>query len=157
MIELVKAQLSDCERLHKMQTECFADLLEKYKDYDTNPGSEPVEKIIGRVSQPETDYYIAYYDGAAIGAIRIYNNSDGYKRISPIFVLPEYCNRGLAQEMMHEAERRYPDAAGWLLETIKQEPKLRHLYEKMGYVLTGRGYNIREGMDIVQYVKQSKN
>ena len=66
----------------------------------------------------------------------------------PIFILTEYQGFGYAQEA------EYPESIFWELETILQEPKLRHLYEKMGYRRTGKTERIRDGMDLVYYEKE---
>ncbi|NTV78512.1 MAG: tyrosine-protein phosphatase, partial [Clostridiales bacterium] len=50
----------------------------------------------------------------------------------------------------------YPYAKRWELDTILQEDKLCHLYEKMGYLKTGRVENIKDGMDLVYYEKDKK-
>lgn len=66
-----------------------------------------------------------------VGAIRVVDGKDGNrKRISPIFVLPRYQNIGIAQKAIQAAEEIYGDD-NWKLETILQEEKNRHLYEKM--------------------------
>ena len=38
-ITLTKAKLSNCEELYSLQTASFRPLLEKYQDYDSNPGA----------------------------------------------------------------------------------------------------------------------
>ena len=37
-MRLVRANVSDCEKIWSMQIEAFADLLAKYQDYETSPG-----------------------------------------------------------------------------------------------------------------------
>ena len=54
---------------------------------------------------------------------------------------------------MRIAESLYPNAGRWELDTILQEQKLCHLYEKMGYRKTGKTQRIKDGMDIVFYAK----
>ena len=39
-IRLKKAALNEAEFILKMQKEAFAELLEKYQDYETNPANE---------------------------------------------------------------------------------------------------------------------
>ncbi len=54
-MKLIRANVNDCEKIWKMQTEAFSDLLERYQDYETSPGNkglaqkafEEVEKIHG--------------------------------------------------------------------------------------------------------------
>jgi hypothetical protein len=41
------------------------------------------------------------------------------------------------------------------LDSIKQEEKSCYLYEKMGYEKTGKVTNIKEGMDLIDYAKNS--
>ena len=59
-----------------------------------------------------------------------------------------------AQETICQAEGKYPESVLWKLETILQEPKLCHLYEKMGYRRTGKTERVKDGMDLVYYEKE---
>ena len=54
---------------------------------------------------------------------------------------------------MRLMENRYPGTKKWELDTIAQEGKLCHLYEKMGYRKTGRLEKLKDGMEIVFYEK----
>lgn len=51
---LQKCTQSDCERIQQMQKAAFAALLEKYRDFDTNPACESVERIREKMNQPQT-------------------------------------------------------------------------------------------------------
>ena len=55
----------------------------------------------------------------------------GAKRISPVFVMPEYRNRGLAQKAIKLAEEKH-GCSDWELDTILEEKGNCYLYEKMG-------------------------
>ena len=152
-VELLRASMEDAEVLWAMQKAAFAELLARYQDFDTNPGNEPLEKVQGRLSLPETHFYFIRVDGVNAGAIRIVDHHDERrKRISPLFVLPEYSGRGIAQAAIREAERIHGDVH-WNLGTILQEPKNCHLYEKMGYVSTGETKVINDRMTIIFYEK----
>lgn len=152
-IELHKAGFSDCETLHRMQVICFQPLLDRYGDTDTNPAAEPIERIQSRMRQDETDYYFIRFNGETIGAIRVVRLPDSTSRISPMFILPAFQGRGLAQQTLARVEQLYPDAIGWQLDTIKEEARLCHLYEKMGYKRTGREERLQDDMTIVFYAK----
>ena len=150
---LRRADASDCEAILQMQKECFAALLEKYQDYALNPANEKAEQVAARLLQPETYYYYITADGERVGAIRIVDAKDGSrKRISPLFILPAYRNRGYAQAAMQEAERIH-GASHWSLSTIMQEPGNCHLYEKMGYHRTGEPQIVNARMTIIDYEK----
>lgn len=151
-VTLQKAVESDCIKIHTMQIRAFASLLKKYQDYDSNPATEPNERILQSFSQPFTDYYFICLNGDEIGAIRICNFGE-LCRVSPIFILPEYQGFGYAQKAMLLAEQQYPDSKRWELDTILQEEKLCHLYEKLGYQKTGKYRNVKAGMDLVFYEK----
>jgi len=154
-ITLEKATIDDAKKIHQMQVIAFKHLLEKYEDYDTNPGNESIDKIIFRINQKTTDYYIIKLDNEHIGAIRICNLDDGKTcRVSPIFILPEFQNRGIAQNVFKIIEEKYKPQNGWKLDTILQEEGNCHLYEKIGYKRTGKIERINEKMDIIYYEKK---
>ena len=137
-VTLEKLGINDCTHIHEMQVKSFASLLEKYKDGNENPGAESIEKIIEHMRQPSSTYFSIRVEGKDIGVIRINRVSETVSRVSPIFILPEYQNHGYAQKALLLAESLYPQSLIWTLDTIKQEEKLCHLYEKLGYKRTGK-------------------
>lgn len=153
-ITLQKVCFSECEELHKMQVTAFEDLLERYKDFDTNPACESIETIRRKFNQSITTYYFIMKENLKIGAVRIVSAGNDTLRISPIFILPQFQNKGYAQLAMNKIEQKYPNIKCYLLDTIKQEKKLCYLYEKLGYVRTGREQNIKPDMTIAFYEKK---
>ncbi|MGN0502437.1 MAG: GNAT family N-acetyltransferase [Ruminococcus sp.] len=153
-LTLTKAVFSDCEQIHKMQVSAFAKLLEKYRDFDTNPASESLEKIQNKFNQSFTDYYFIILDKTKIGVVRVAKLSDTVCRISPMLILPEYQNKGYAQQALSAVEKLYPNVNEWKLDTIKEESRLCHLYEKCGYTPTGKEEILKDGMTIVYYCKR---
>ena len=153
-ISLQRATLQDAAEIHAMQLCAFKSLLEKYQDLDTNPGNEDIHKVIARIKQVYTDYYIIKADDTSVGAIRIVRLDDGDRcRISPIFILPPYQGLGIAQQVFTEMERRYQPVSGWELETVLEESRNCYLYEKLGYSKTGRLQRINDRMTLVFYEK----
>ena len=70
--------------------------------------------------------------------IRVVDKKDGSrKRISPIWIMPKYRNKGYGQQAILAAEKIY-GSDHWCLDTILQEEGNLHLYEKLGYYQTGR-------------------
>ena len=153
MITLRKAELTDAERLWKLQIEGFEELLERYQDYNTNPAAEPVEKTIMRLSQPWRCFYFVMQDDATVGAISVRTAPDGWKKLGPLWVLPAYQGRGIAQEAIRQVEAIH-GSDRWVLDTILQEKGNCHLYEKMGYHQTGKTQVVNERMTLVDYVKE---
>lgn len=151
-MRLQEAGLADAGKLHDIQIRAFQGLLEKYRDYNTNPAAEPLEKIVSRMRMENSYYYFIVVEGEAVGFIRIQNNGADCK-VSPICILPEYQGWGYAQRAMLEAEKLYPQAVSWELGTIKEEQKLCYFYEKLGYRRTGKETSIQPGMTIAGYEK----
>ena len=152
-VSLKAAGREDMETIWKMQVEAFAELLYRYRDYDVSPGAESLEKVTAKYEQPWTTYYFIDAEGRHVGALRIVDRKDGSrKRISPIWIMPEYRNRGYAQAAMKAAEEIH-GAGHWQLDTILQEAGNVRLYEKMGYHRVGTAERINEGMDIVMLEK----
>lgn len=153
-IELLKADFDDLQTIWEMQMEAFTELYEKYRDTETSPATEKIDKIVWRFNQPETTYYFITADGEIVGVIRVIDCRDGKtrKRISPIFIMPEHRNKGYAQQAITEAERLH-GASHWQLDTILQEQGNCYLYEKLGYHKTGKTEVINDKMTIVFYEK----
>lgn len=153
-IRLIRAGVKDAGRLWKMQVEAFTAMYDTYRDTETSPATEPVDKMVDWLKQPFTYYYYIQDGDTAEGAIRVIDRKEpgGAKRISPIFILPSYRNRGIAQKAISEAERLHGDT-GWELDTILQEKGNCHLYEKMGYRQTGETTPINDRMTLVFYKK----
>lgn len=151
-VQLRKAIFEDCPQIYAMQIESFRALLEKYQDYDFSPGAEKLERTIQRFQEPVTDYYLICRGEQQIGALRICDFGELCK-LKQIFILPQFQERGYAQQAIHMVEVQYPNAKRWECDTILQEDKLCHLYEKMGYRKTGKTQRIKDGMDLVFYAK----
>lgn len=153
-VHLVKATLQDAHKLWKMQVDSFMSLYEKYQDTDTSPATESIEKVIWRLEQSHTYSYFIMVEDTCVGAIRIIDDKKENirKRISPLFILPEFRNRGYAQKAIVEVEKIH-GGNNWSLDTILQEKGNCALYEKMGYVSTGKTEKINDKLTLVFYVK----
>lgn len=151
---LSRANIGNAKEIHAMQVEAFKELLEKYQDFDTNPGNESVEKVEMRLKQDFTFFYFICIGQKKVGAIRIVDQKEEgkNKRISPLFILPEFQGRGIAQEAIRLCEELH-GSVNWELGTILQEPKNCHLYEKMGYRQTGGTKVINERLTLIFYEK----
>ena len=154
-VELVKANMDNVKEIYEMQIMTFKPLLDKYQDFDLNPGNEAIERTIARMNEKITDYYVIKLNDSSVGGIRIRQYEEGdLCKVGPLFVLPEYQNRGIAQKVFKIIEEMYKPKNGWILDTILQENGNCHLYEKLGYTKTGKIERINEKMDIVYYEKK---
>ena len=155
-ITLVKSGVDAAAAVHEMQVKSFTPLLNKYQDYETSPANETVAQIAARLSQSFTDYYIIKYSEVNVGAIRIVRKENKVYRVSPIFILPEFQGRGIAQKVFSIIEELYDDAKKWELDTVLQEQRNCYLYEKLGYKRGGRRKVINDSMTIVFYERHIK-
>ena len=73
-----------------------------------------------------------------------------------IFILPEFQGKGIAQETIRLCEEMHGNG-NWELDTILQESKNCHLYEKMGYRQTGKTEAINERLTLVFYEKREED
>ena len=153
-IKLVRAKINNAKEIHAMQVEAFKALLEKYQDFDTNPGNESLEKVEARFKQDVTFYYFICVGGQKAGAVRIVDEKESgkNKRISTIFILPKFQGKGIAQKAIRLCEELH-GSKSWELSTILQERKNCYLYEKMGYRQTGKTEVVNEKLTLIFYEK----
>lgn len=153
-VKLKRATVNDAELIWKMQVESFSALLEKYRDYDISPAAEALDKTVKRLNSKNTFYYVIETDEGIVGAIRIIVPDDcgKPKRISPLFVLPQFRNRGIAYEAIKLAEELHGES-NWELETMLQEKANCRLYEKVGYSRTDEQEIINDRMTLIYYRK----
>lgn len=175
-VELILAAADDAELIHNMKYEAFMPLYEKYHDDETTPVNEKMDKLNYQLTHSNSQYYLIKLEEENVGAIRVArkirknqnsedcdnksNNEQGEPEyvqdvlfISPLFILPEYQNRGIGQAAIKQIFDLYPDAVTWRLDTIKQEKGNCHLYEKCGFVQTGGEHVVNEEMTLVDYEK----
>ena len=152
-ITLEKASVTDAKLLHDIQVESFLPLLEKYKDYHTNPANEPIAKVETRLNDPHSSFYKIHVNNEVVGAIRIIKKENAEWWISPMFILPNFQGKGIAQKVIFIVEQMVPRATSWNLATILEEKRNCYLYEKLGYEKTGEYKKINELTTLVYYKK----
>lgn len=153
-IELIRASLKDAKEIWKMQVKSFKNLLDKYQDFETNPASETILNVEMRLKQNFTFFYFIFIDNKKVGAIRVvdYKEKNKNKRISPLFILPEYRNKGIAQSVIKICEEIHGNI-NWELSTILEEKGNCYLYEKLGYHPTGKIQVINDRLTLIFYEK----
>ena len=153
-IDLIRASLKDTKEIWEMQVKSFKNFLDKYQDFETNPANESISNVEMRLKQNFTFFYFIFVDNKKVGAIRVvdYKERDRNKRISPIFVLPEYRNKGIAQSAIKICEEIHGET-NWELSTILQEKGNCYLYEKLGYHPIGKTQVINDRLTLIFYEK----
>ena len=151
-IALKKAENSDIPEIVWLQRKTFLPLYEIYRD-EGNPALEGEGQIRARMEMQGSWYYLIMADGLAAGAVRVRKIDHGY-RISPIFILPEYQNAGAGKCVLQLLETLLPDARRWELDTIEQDARNCHFYEKCGYQKTGKEHQVNGRMTLISYEKK---
>jgi GNAT superfamily N-acetyltransferase len=152
-ISIEKATNLDAKAIFDIQVKAFKPLLEKYKDYETNPANENLERVYTRINNPNGGFYKILANNIMVGAIYVFWKKDVQFWISPMFILPEYQGKGFAQKAITLIEGRFPQAESWELATILEEERNCYLYEKMGYTKTGVNKRLNENTTLIFYKK----
>lgn len=153
-IVLEKATCEDALLIFEMQLKAFRPLLEKYRDFDTNPASETIDKVRTRLNNPNGDFLKIVVDDTIVGAIYVVRK-EGSHWISPMFILPDYQGKGIAQKAIISVEKKFMEATSWELATILEERRNCYLYEKMGYVKTSVTKKINKHTTLIFYKKEN--
>ncbi len=139
--------------LYEMQIESFMPLYEIYHD-DMSPAKESFDRVKARAERPNRKYYFINKDGARVGVINLGHKDPDEKEISfisPLFIRPKYQNQGIGYVAIQKAFEMFPEVKIWKLDTIKQEAKNCHLYEKCGFVRVGEEHVVNDKMTLVDY------
>lgn len=152
-IQLKEAKLEDAELIHALKYKAFLPLYMRYQDHETSPANEKIDKVKWQLNDPKTTYWLIYYKEQPVGAIRVQEKQSDIYRIAPIFIIPEYKNKGIASIVLERILKYYETALVWHLDTILEEKMNCHLYEKFGFTQTGKREVINDRMTIVYYEK----
>ncbi len=156
MLKVMQISSDIADIVHDIQKRSFKQLLDKYHDYDVNPAMESIYMVKEKMDRANTTAYIFKLNDVNVGWVRVTELAEVTYKISALCVLPEYQNRGIAQEALKQIESHYPKAQKWILDTILQEKGSCHLYEKLGYKKVGDLIPINERMTLVSYEKICK-
>lgn len=153
-VELIKADLTDTERLLEIQKICFTPHLERYQDFETSPAMASLDKIKWQIQYE--NFYKIYMSDLWVGSINIRKLDEmGNYKLHIINILPEYQGKGIGPSAIKLAEGLFPDAKTWVLETLEDMPNNRHVYEKAGYKFTGKTDKINDKLILVFYEKRT--
>jgi ribosomal protein S18 acetylase RimI-like enzyme len=154
MIAVVEFKEKDIDIVYNIQQAAYKPLYDKYQDDDTNLYMEKKEITFQKYMREGTQGYIFYKDDIPVGAVRVLIDvQNKTARVSALGVLPEYQGQGIAREAMLEIEKIHSEIKKWNLDTILREEGNCHLYEKIGYIRTGKTEEINEKMTLIYYEK----
>ena len=156
LITLEKATSEDASALHAIQIKSFLPLLEKYKDYETNPACEPIDKTLQRINDPLKGFYKILKDQILVGGIGIKHTAPRTLFLGPIFIDPSFQNQKIAQKALKLIEDVFQSVDFFELATMVQEKGNIHLYEKNGYVVHGESKKVNDSLVILFFRKKRR-
>lgn len=151
MVVLLEIKNNELKQAFKMHRQGFMPTFKTYHDR-INPIFMPYKKFVFYYNNPNLHMFWILSDSIKAGQIWV-GLKDDSARLARLFVLPEFQNQGIAQQAIRLAENMFPEQKSWQLDTIQQEKKNCHLYEKMGYISTGKAQRINKRMTIINYEK----
>lgn len=155
-ITFIKASVEDMSVIQQMYRRAFKPIYLRYHDGETDPYLESLTSLQEKARRVGSEYFFCSIENVRVGMIRVISDhSTKEARISPMCVLPEFQGKGLAQATLIEIEQQFSDIKTWYLDTIAEEPKLMHLYKKVGYQLVvDQHKEIKPGMNLAYFIKQ---
>lgn len=154
-IILKEIEKNELKKAFKMQKECFLPIYKKYRDKN-NPCKEGYVKFISRHGKPGFKMFWIISGEKKAGQIWILTKNDTAV-IARLFILPRYQNCGIASKAIQLSEAKYSKYSHWGLDTIEQEKKNVHLYEKFGYIKNGNKTIINDKMTVIEFEKERIN
>lgn len=156
MSNILQAVLeNDLPEVQQMYHLAFAELYQRYHDDQTDPYCESLATLTWKWQQPDRHYYFYLVDHQRVGLICVHDDpqSAQTKRISPLLILPTFQGNGYALKMIQAVQQQYSAATCWQVDTIAQESKLMHLYQRAGFQQTGQQIELQPGMTITYFEK----
>ena len=152
MTQLKNIKKNELLKAYFMHWQGFMPTFLKYFDRINPIFTTPVKFCKSFQSQKLHMFWILCDDSYA-GQIWIKDNGET-AYLARLFILSKYQNKGTAQTAIHLAEELFPNVNVWRLDTIKEEDKNCHLYEKLGYIPFGTEKIINKRMTIIEYEKK---
>lgn len=155
-ITFTEAFTEDMTQIQQMYRLAFEPIYLQYRDDETDPYLESIDSLQNKVQRAGSSFFFCDIDEVRVGMIRVISdNFTKEARISPMCVLPKYQGHGFAQAILLGIEQKYSSIRTWYLDTIEEEPKLMHLYKKVGYqIVADQRKEIKPGMNLAYFIKQ---
>lgn len=151
-ISLFKAEESDGTELYEIQKRAFMALYKKYEDHETSPVVQSFEAFMTRFSKGE--YYKIFYKEELVGGVFVFKVNPNTMRLHIINILEAYQGKGIGQEVMKRLEGIYIEVDKWELDTILEEKRNCHVYERVGYEKTKEVEKINDKLTLIKYIKK---
>ena len=118
------------------------------------PLLETPETLAGEVAAGRR-LFVGEHGGEIVASIRIEELESGEIHFRRLSVDPDWQGRGIGQRLALAAEAACPDAKSFVLDCGEQSRENFHIYRKLGYLETGRIFQIPNGPKCLEMRKKS--
>jgi ribosomal protein S18 acetylase RimI-like enzyme len=124
------ADMEDATQILDLQKIAFQSEAALWDDYTIPPLTQTLEKLQADLRRQV--FLKASVEGRIVGSVRGYVQ-EGTCFIGRLIVHPDYENRGIGTQLMHEIERHFAQARRYEIFTGEKSERNIRLYQKLGY------------------------
>lgn len=147
-VAIERASAEDANELMEIYSAAFRPDFEAYGECTPSYMKEREEFV--RKIETSIFYKITLNEEMIVGGFEIHRRNDFHYHLYSISVHPNYQNKGIGMRALELMLAKHPEPVIWSLATPRQNPRTRHIYEKMGFVVSGETKS-SGGVELVIY------
>ena len=158
MIEMLRAELQDAQKLLEVQRESFAIYAKRYGDFDSNPYYMDLHRMEFNINYRFGQYYklIDKDTGEIIGGLFCFElDEKETMKIAQFYFLEPYQHLGYGSDVLKKLFTIHPQVKKWYVDTIMQEEYNVEFYKHLGFEIIDEEEE-HEGLTFVTFLKKVK-
>lgn len=138
MIKLKEAQIDYAAIITQNRIAAYNDETIRFGSGENGgpPGYDSLDCTIEGLNH--NPYYLIQLDNQTIGSFWLDMISTGHCELQDFVIHPDFHNKGYGTEALRLMEKMNPDITLWSLGTPHYSVRNRHLYQKAGFIETGK-------------------
>lgn len=158
MIEMLRAELQDAQKLLEVQRESFAIYAERYGDFESNPYYMDLHRMKFNINYRFGQYYklIDKDTEEIIGGLFCFElDEKETMKIAQFYFLEPYQHLGYGSDVLKKLFTIHPQVKKWYVDTIMQEEYNVEFYKHLGFEIIDEEEE-HEGLTFVTFLKKVK-
>lgn len=158
MIEMLRAELQDAQKLLEVQRESFAIYAKRYGDFDSNPYYMDLHRMEFNINYRFGQYYklIDKDTREIIGGLFCFElDEKETMKIAQFYFLEPYQHLGYGSDVLKKLFTVHPQVKKWYVDTIMQEEYNVEFYKHLGFEIIDEEEE-HEGLTFVTFLKKVK-